>query len=345
MKRVMPFLCLFVMLILAGCNSISPILPGEGGNGDINTTPTLSDEQMQTQIALLITAMPTATEQPQEQTPTEPLPTLPVETVAPTNTEAPEPTQAPPTETAAPTETTAPTEALTATQEATEAVTQAVTPTNTQPPAPAFTPPPGDPRSRLGAPTSTDPMDNAQNWVWPTGSDQFTRGGFSNGAMVVTALADEDGWRMANPTGRPFSNIYLEGTFRTGTCSGSDHYGLIVRVPNIHEPDQGYLFGATCDGRYSLRRWDGKVGNNGEMRWLVNWTTTSAISTGSNQTNRLGIFTVGNRLILYANGTLLTEVSDSSFANGNFGVFVGRDVTNDLTIHVDEMSYWDNPQP
>ena len=39
----------------------------------------------------------------------------------------------------------------------------------------------------------------------------------------------------------------------------------------------------------------------GEMKKLVEWTASSAINTGSNQTNRLGIFAVGKRLILYVN--------------------------------------------
>jgi hypothetical protein len=188
-------------------------------------------------------------------------------------------------------------------------------------------------------------MDNARTWVWPTGSDKFTAGDFSSGSLVLTALTDVDGWRLANPRGSDFGNLYLEGSFRPDTCKGSDHYGLIARVPVIREADQGYLFGVTCDGFYSLRRWDGKVGNDGKMEWLVRWTASPAIATGSNQTNRLGLMMTGSRLILYANGTLLGEVNDSSFASGYFGVFVGADETDRFTIRVDEMAYWVNPQP
>jgi hypothetical protein len=59
----------------------------------------------------------------------------------------------------------------------------------------------------------------------------------------------------------------------------------------------------------------------------------------------MGVMMVGSRLLVYANGSLLTEVQDATFASGYFGVFVGSDVTDQYTIQVEEMSYWENPQP
>jgi hypothetical protein len=343
MKHLFVMIGVLLLILLAGCSVLQSLPTQEGGDGGLGSTPTLSDVEMQTQIAMMLTAMPTSTLPPQEPTATAPLPTLPADTQAPANTEAAA-TEIPPTEAA---EATATQQPPTATVQPTQGADPTEpSPTATQQPAaPTFTPPANDPRTRLGASTSTDPMDNARAWVWPTGNDTFTSGDFSNGNYLLTANSGVDGWRMANPVGRDFENIYLEATIRTGTCQGSDHYGLILRVPVLREPDQGYLYGFTCDGRYSLRRWDGEAGPKGDMDWLVNWTTSSAISAGSNQLNRLGIFAVGNRLILYANGVLLTEVTDSTFPNGYFGVFVGSDETEDLTIQVDEMSYWENPQP
>lgn len=336
MRRLLPWLGLLIILPLTACS----ILMQPGGEPPAGSTPTMSSEQMQTQIAQMLTLMPTNTTAPADPSaPTDQLPTVPVD---PT----PRPDEAGggvmPTETAAPTSTPQPETPL---PEATATLTEHVLPTSTVAPQPSFTPSAGDPRSRLGAPAATDPMDHSTTWFWPTGSDKYTAASFSDGVMSISALTDTDGWRMANPRDRAFSSIYLEGAFRTTTCSGSDHYGMILRVPEVHEPDQGYLFGVTCDGRYSLRKWDGRAGTNGEMRWLVNWTSSASIAAGSNATNRLGIFAVGSRLVLYANGTLLTEVNDASFPEGYFGVFAGSDETTDLTIQVDEMSFWENVQP
>ena len=45
------------------------------------------------------------------------------------------------------------------------------------------------------------------------------------------------------------ANFYLEGTFSTHDCSGSDLYGLVFRAT---KDNAGYFFGVTCDGRYNL---------------------------------------------------------------------------------------------
>lgn len=244
----------------------------------------------------------------------------------------------------------------TATQAATAAATGTTAPAATsapagtatatlQPAGPTFTPVPGDPRSRLGNPTSTDPMDNATAWVWPTGVDKYSETSFGGGYQTITALTNTDGWRMANPTGQPFGNIYLEATFRTTTCSGSDHYGLITRVPVVTQPTQGYLFEFTCDGKFTVRRWDGEVSPKGVMTRLVDWKADPAIATGPNQVNRMGVMMVGSRLMLYANGKLLADVQDSLFPTGNFGVLLGSQTKLNFQIQVDSMSYWLNPKP
>lgn len=341
MKRIISWISLLGMLLLVSCSLVvqPSSTPPAGGDG-VATTATLSDVEMQTRIAQLLTSMPTGTPQPEQSTPTEALPTL---TLAPDNVQPTSTEQAP---TPAPTDTAQPAADVSApTATATVPPTPAPTATATLPPVPAFTAPAGDPRSKLGAPASTDPMDNERAWVWPTGTDKYSSASFSNGSMALTALTDVDGWRMANPRGSDYTNLYLEGTFNSATCKGTDHYGLIVRVPVLKEANKGYLFGITCNGSYSLRRWDGTIGQDGKMEWLVRWTPSPAIATGSDKVNRLGLMAVGNRLILYVNGTLLTEVKDSTFSAGYFGAFVGADDTNNYTVRIDEMAYWENPQP
>lgn len=337
MKRLSLWISLVVILFLVSCN-----LPASGlsNRPAAQSTATLSPVQIQTEISAMLTVMPTATPQTPESsavvTPTMALPTVAVE--QPTATAE----SAPPQEEASPTSTNTPA------AEATPVMPTATQPAPTatsQPQGPTATLSPGDPRARQGAPTSTDTMDNPTPWLWPTGTDKYSSATFSNGVQVITSLDTKAGWRLANPTGHEFTNTYIEATFKTNTCSGMDQYGIMLRVPVLSEPDQGYLFGVTCDGRYSLRRWDSKVSPKGEMKRLVDWTTSSAINAGSNQTNRLGIFAVGKRLILYVNGALLTEAQDTLFPSGYFGVFIDYDSTKDLSVQIDEMSYWVNPQP
>ncbi|WP_298008059.1 MULTISPECIES: hypothetical protein [Anaerolinea] len=328
MKRWTISIILLVTFLLSGC-----VLPSSTPPAGESVKPTLSDVEMQTQIALMLTTMPTATPE-QVSAPTATLPAVitaskPQPTSIPTATpvsEAPTPTPLPPTPTELPTQT-APT--LTAT-----------------PAGPTPTISPDDPRNRLGSPTDTDSMDDSTRWNWPTGSSEFTSIEFRNGQMILTGLQTKLGWRIANPRGEAFSNLYLEMVVKADSCTGNNQFGMIVRVPVLKDANQGYLFSIRCDGKYSLRKWDGTVGEKGTLTRLKDWTTSTAINTGANATNRLGLMMIGNRLIMYINGTLLGEVSDDSFLSGYFGVYAASGSSAEsFSIAVDEMSYWLNPQP
>jgi hypothetical protein len=344
-KSISLLTAILIGALLSGC-SLSFSGPTKTGE------PTLTDGQVQTQISTLLTAQPTPTAEPAAQNSATPaLPTV-EPTVEPT--QPAEATAYPPADSssAQPTDTQAAPEATSAVQG--EAQAGGGGPTPTPPPTltpttgsqgPTATISPDDPRNRLGGATSTDGMNDATSWVWPTGDNEFTAVKYSNGGLIFTSLKEKTGWRLANPTGQPLANLYLEATIRTGTCKSNDQYGLIVRVPVLKDADQGYLFGFTCDGTYSFRSWDGKVGENGKMTRLIDWKASKAINTGSGQTNRMGLMMVGSRMLLYANGTFLGEVNTSTYASGYFGLFVGGLQTSGFTITVDEMAYWTNPKP
>ena len=88
---------------------------------------------------------------------------------------------------------------------------------------------------------------------------------------------------MASPK---ISNFYLEIQGTSGdSCQGKDRYGLIFRAP---DPNQGYLFGISCDGFYRLRAWDGE-----KFSGLISWRQSEYIHTGPNQTNRIGVYGKG----------------------------------------------------
>jgi len=309
---------LMALFLLTGCGGI------------FQPMPTPDEDTVATQVAAILTTMPTATTESGGQ-PTQPLPTIPPTETLPLPTETTEPTQPPvsPTEpatqpTAAPTETLRPTS----------------TPTVQPTPTIAFTPSPNDPVARLGPASWTDNMDRDNNW--PTGSDQFTEISFSDGVMFLTGLTTTDGWRLTWPE---LTDFYLEMTFQTSNCTANDRYGMIVRVPESRNPNRGYLVGLTCDGKVSLRRWDATVGARGEMANLIPWTAKAAVKAGSNQTNRLGLMAIGDRLIVYVNGELVGEARDNTFSKGYFGVFVGARDTEKFTIKVDQVRYWENPTP
>jgi hypothetical protein len=298
------------------------------------TPPAVSDEEMATRVAKILTEMP----QPTDGLPTAELPPLATDEPEPTE-EADEVAEETATEEVATQEPTSQAEQATATPQPT--ATDEVVPTVAVTTAPAFTPPANDPRTKLGTPSWTDNMD--KDTFWPVGDDKFTSIKFEDGQLKLTGLTTTDGWRLAAT--EQLEDVYIEATIRTGTCSGTDRYGMIFRVPVAREANKGYLLGVSCDGKYSLREWDATLGSKGTMTTHVNWTSSESIQSGSNKSNKIGIMTVDDRLIIYINGVLVTEVKDNSFSAGSFGLFVGARETSNFTISVDEVSYWKNPTP
>ncbi len=134
------------------------------------------------------------------------------------------------------------------------------------------------------------------------------------------------------------SDSYLEMTATTKSCSGLDRYGLVARSVRNDEGYAGYLYGVSCDGKYSLRIWDGE-----SFTKLIDWTESEHINAGSNETNRIGVIMEGENISLYANGNLIRELRDDTFDEGKFGVFVGSANTEDFTVLVNEVAYWELP--
>jgi hypothetical protein len=212
---------------------------------------------------------------------------------------------------------------------ATAAATASAVPT----PAPTATatPPATDPRLTLGKPDWRDTFQNGNNWDLSGGNPQAT---LSDGKLVfsVSQADGTDWWRLTAPK---LGDFYLEGTATIGPCHGLDRYGLTFRAPSL---TQLYLFGFSCDGRFSLRKWDGS-----HFTALEGWTTSSAIQAGPGQTNRLGLMAKGSRLSLYANGSLLAKADDSSYSQGRFGLFVASTATDNFSVAFSQLDYWTLP--
>jgi len=216
------------------------------------------------------------------------------------------------------------------------------TPTTTpsESPTATVTPPADDPKQTLGQPAWVDPLDNGKTF-WgsadPIYEDNYTRIKVENGAMALTSLTTTGwkGWRLAYL--KP-DRFYLEGVFKTQSCSGADQYGLTVRAPD-YESGYGYDIGLTCSGKAFLRVWD-----SANFRNLIAPEDNSAIHSGSNQTNRLGVWVDGTSLQVYVNGVFVKEIKDSTFKEpGYFGVFITGGSSPNFTVELDELSYWNLP--
>ena len=211
------------------------------------------------------------------------------------------------------------------------------TPTSTMTLTPQISPTPTlgaeDPRSSLQTPTWVDTFEDQSDWALY--SDTHASFEIVPEGLELTAFNPDffNSWVLS---WRRAEDLYLETTGTFGQCAGRDAYGLMIRSNGGDNGYIGYLFGVSCDGRYSLRSWNGE-----SMGTIVGWTTDPSINAGPEATNRVGIWADGNQLSLYANGEFLVQVGDPSHqAEGLFGLFVSSAQTSDFSVSIEEISFW-----
>lgn len=194
---------------------------------------------------------------------------------------------------------------------------------------------PSDPRAALGDPDFLDNFQNGDNWSLYEDEHVLFRVADEALRMVAFNAESWDGFMLSWPQ---INDFYLEMTATTNNCSGLDRYGLVSRSVRTDEGYAGYLFGISCDGQYSLRIWDGEA-----FTRLIDWTASEHIQAGSDQSNRIGMMMEGENISLYANGNLLAESTDETFEEGRIGVFIGSVNSEDFTVLVEEVAYWELP--
>lgn len=316
MKKAITLMAILMVVLLAGCSLMERFKQAE-------------EQYLETRVSELVEEMPAEVVETQPAMVEEPVATVEPKETEPT-AEAEEPTETPEPEQEATKEVTEEPEE----EETPEATEEATVEPTVEPTVES-----DDPAVFLGDPDWVDEMDQPVNWS--LNASEYDLASFENGVLKIKALNDLPGWRIAN-TGS-LSKVYIEETVKMGECAGIDSTGLIFRVQQtgVDEYDQGYFFAVTCDGKYSLRMWDGKAEKSVMLKTL---TPSDLINKGKDQTNRLGVMTVGDSIMMYINGEQIGEVVDETYASGYFGVFINREKTEDYTIFVDQVSYWLDPE-
>jgi hypothetical protein len=190
-----------------------------------------------------------------------------------------------------------------------------------------------DPRFglNLSAPNYWDDFSSSLTWVGPNfeGAFNITDEGVHR---ATDYLADSFLWWSTTIPDIDAGNIYIEVKADVTECSGRDAYGLAVRVEPENK-DSGYMLEFSCDGAFRVRKLFG-----GTIQALQDWTTSPSIRT--DESNVMGFLAVGSRLSVFANGELLTEVDDTTFFSGNYGLYANAQVTPGFSVRFDDFRLW-----
>lgn len=212
------------------------------------------------------------------------------------------------------------------------------TATATQTIAPTATTPANDPVLTLGNPSFEDTFTSGSGFGLKTPyEDSAIKITVEDGSMMFRSLAIQQGrrWRLTYPFAR---NLYLEGTFTTLSCAGTDNYGLMFRAPQYND-GIGYYVGLSCKGQVFMDWYDGSKSHT-----LLDWTFAPSALTGKDQSNRLGVMAVDSQISIYVNGVLVKTVNTDALKDrGHFGVFVNASETPNFTFKVDVIKEWDQP--
>jgi len=201
-------------------------------------------------------------------------------------------------------------------------------------PEPGQTPTPilGDPVKVLGLPDDQDNFDNDDNWT--LFDNQCFQSEIRDGKYWMNAkgLPGVACWEV---TWAQIGDGYLETSLSMPQeCSPDDQFGLFFRAP---DNSKGYLFGLTCDGKYSFSSWDGSETNR-----IIPPTANDFIQVEPGALNRIGVLANGSNFSFYINGEFVRQETDSLFLSpGRLGYYIRAGTTAPFTVSFDDLRIWD----
>jgi len=164
---------------------------------------------------------------------------------------------------------------------------------------------------------------------WDDAFDRYTTKQYGNNKYYIEVTTSNlVAWGLAN---RDVADFRLEVDAAQEAGPTNNGYGILFR---FLDRNNYYRFDISGDGFFLLSKF-----HDGEWVTLIPWTASSAINLGQ-VNNRLGVEAVGNQIHVYANGALLAEVKDDTFARGNLGFFASTFSDPNLVVSYDDIKLW-----
>jgi len=134
--------------------------------------------------------------------------------------------------------------------------------------------------------------------------------------------------------------VYAEVSATNGDCVGKDAVGFVIHSSPTTAAG-GYILEVSCDG--SWRALKHRVKNSPYE--MVGWTSSDAIKTGKDATNRLGIWDHFGSLYFFVNGVMVGQAHDTphQYPSGAFALYVKAAQTYNLKAWFDDLAVWELP--
>lgn len=172
-----------------------------------------------------------------------------------------------------------------------------------------------------------DFSDTSSGWDRVNVSDGVTD--YADGVYrIFVNTSNTDVW--ANP-GLNFSDVRIEVDATKVGGDDNNDFGLICRY---QDGANFYFFVISSDGYYGVGKF---VEGEQKLIGSESMPASDKVNQG-NATNHLRADCVGNKLRLYVNDELLTEVEDSEFTSGDVGLLAGSFDQPGTDIHFDNFS-------
>ncbi|HMO56818.1 MAG TPA: zinc ribbon domain-containing protein [Roseiflexaceae bacterium] len=176
-------------------------------------------------------------------------------------------------------------------------------------PAPIGTPVPEDEPPPAGETILlSDDFESESNSSFTPGSSDVADYTFENGTYAIQV--NEPGYISWEPLPDTYRDVAIE--IET-TLQGPEDAAAAI-IFRLQDGDNFYIFNVAGDRHYNLELYES--GGETESIALIDWVPSDAIN-GVGELNILRVETDGSTIRLYVNGTLLDEISDSTFIRGS----------------------------
>jgi hypothetical protein len=167
-----------------------------------------------------------------------------------------------------------------------------------------------------------------QSGQWDVINDAEAVTDYIDGSYRI--LVNDSNWYYwSNPGKRSFNDVRMEVDVNKAAGPDENDMGLICR----YQDKDNFYFGVIgSDGFYAVFKI--KDGNETLIGMEEYGFDDKSIKTGNNA-NHIRLDCIGSKLSLYANNTLLVEVEDTDFPEGNVGLLAGTYDTPGVDVYFD----------